>query len=108
MVGLFAADAVMSRATMDLGYRELRFSEDCVLGPAGTRIRGHEFHYSRLEPRGPLHYAGVLADAQGNDKGPDGLVFRNTLASYTHLHFANEPAIAKSLVASAHIRVGSR
>ena len=108
MVGLFPAEAVMSRTTMHLGYRELQIVEDCVLGAAGTRARGHEFHYSTLEARGPLHYAGMLTDAQGSDKGPDGLVFRNTLASYTHLHFGNDPALARSLVAAAHIRVGSR
>lgn len=108
MVGLFPAQAVMSRTTMNLGYREVQFSQDCVLGAAGTRARGHEFHYSTLEPRGPLQYAGALKDAQGNDKGPDGLVFRNTLASYTHLHFANEPALARSLLAAAQTRVESR
>ena len=108
MVGLFPAQAVMSRTTMNLGYRELHISEDCMLGAAGARIRGHEFHYSTLEPRGPLHYAGMLTDARGNDKGPDVLVFRNTLASYTHLHFGNEPSLAKSLVTAAHMRVGSR
>ena len=108
MVGLFPAEAVMSRTTMHLGYRELQIVEDCVLGAAGTRARGHEFHYSTLDARGPLHYAGMLTDAEGSDKGPDGLVFRNTLASYTHLHFGNETALARSLLAAAHIWVGSR
>jgi cobyrinic acid a,c-diamide synthase len=108
MVGLFPAEAVMSRATMNLGYRELRLSEACLLGPTGTRVRGHEFHYSTLKPNGPLHYVGVLTDAQGNDIGPDGLMYRNTLAFYSHLHFGNVPAVAKSLVAAARMKVGSR
>jgi len=108
MVGLFPAEAVMSLTTMQLGYRELQISEDCVLGTAGTRVRGHEFHYSTLEARGPLHYAGVLTDAQGNCQGPDGLVFRNTLAFYTHLHFESVTTLAGSLVAAAQIQVESR
>lgn len=108
MVGLFPAEAVMSRTTMHLGYRELEIVEDCVLGTPGTRVRGHEFHYSTLEPRGPLHYAGVLTDADGNHQGPDGLVFRNTLAFYAHLHFGSATALASSLIAAAQIRVGSR
>jgi cobyrinic acid a,c-diamide synthase len=108
MVGLFPAQAVMSRATMHLGYRELHLPKESLLGAAGARVRGHEFHYSTLAPTGPLHYAGVLTDAQGNDKGPDALVFRNTLASYTHLHFASEPALPRSLIAAAHTRVGRR
>jgi cobyrinic acid a,c-diamide synthase len=108
MVGLFPAEAVMGRAAMTLGYRELRLSEACLLGAAGTSVRGHEFHYSTLEAHGPLHYAGALKDAQGNDKGPDGLVYRNTLAFYSHLHFGNLPALARSFIAAAQMRVESR
>jgi cobyrinic acid a,c-diamide synthase len=108
MVGLFPAEAVMSRATMTLGYRELQLSDDCMLGIAGARVRGHEFHYSTLQPKGPLRYAGVLRDAQGKEIGPEGLVFRNTLASYTHLHFASDQAVPSSLIAAAQPRMTSR
>jgi len=108
MVGLFPAEAVMSRATMNLGYRELRLTHACLLGANGTRVRGHEFHYSTLKSNGPLHYAGVLTDAEGNYTGSDGLSYRNTLACYSHLHFGNVPTLAKSFVAAAQTRVGSR
>jgi cobyrinic acid a,c-diamide synthase len=101
MVGLFPAEAVMSKTAMTLGYRDLQISETCLLGESGLKARGHEFHYSRLEPTGPLHYACLLKDAQGNSKGQDGLIAGNTLALYTHLHFASQPGIAAALVASA-------
>jgi len=108
MVGLFPAEAVMSKTTMTLGYRVLEMSSACLLGAAGTRAKGHEFHYSRLEATGPLHYACVLTDAQGNSMGRDGLMVGNTLALYTHLHFGSEPAIAMALVAAAQQRIGAR
>lgn len=101
MVGLFPAEAVMRKPGLTLGYRTVELSQPCILGEPGVIARGHEFHYSVLEPRGPLHYACSLMDAQGKPKGQDGLVMSNTLALYTHLHFASQPQIPKELVASA-------
>ena len=63
--------------------------------------KGHEFHYSTLISKGPLDYACGLHDAQGDSKGSDGLVLGNTLALYTHIHFASQPQLARTLVASA-------
>jgi cobyrinic acid a,c-diamide synthase len=101
MVGLFPAEAVMQKPALTLGYRTVKLSHDCILGASGITARGHEFHYSTLVPRGSLDYACVLHDARGLLKGPDGLVAGNTLALYTHLHFASQPQMAVSLVASA-------
>jgi cobyrinic acid a,c-diamide synthase len=103
MVGLFAAEAVMSKVSMTLGYRELRISQPCVLGEIGVTVRGHEFHYSLVEPKGRLQYACTLTDAQGKSKGQDGLVVGNTVGLYSHLHFASQPKIAASLIASARM-----
>ncbi len=103
MVGLFEAEAVMSKARMTLGYRELQISQPCVLGDVGTTARGHEFHYSVVEPKGQLQYACALRDAQGKSKGQDGLVAGNTVGLYSHLHFASQPKVAASLIASARM-----
>ncbi|HSL05582.1 MAG TPA: cobyrinate a,c-diamide synthase [Nitrospiraceae bacterium] len=100
MVGLFPAEAVMKKPCLTLGYRTLELSQDCILGASGITARGHEFHYSTLVPRGSLDYVCALRDAREESKGSDGLVVGNTLALYTHLHFASQPKIAKSLVAS--------
>jgi cobyrinic acid a,c-diamide synthase len=100
MVGLFSAEAVMKKSGLTLGYRTVEFSQDCILGASGAIVRGHEFHYSTLVPKGRLDYACALRDAQGNSKGQDGLSVGNTMALYTHLHFASQPQIAKSLVSS--------
>jgi cobyrinic acid a,c-diamide synthase len=62
----------------------------------GLRIRGHEFHYSTLQPQEALSaYAGRLFDAQGRDRGPDGITIDgHVIALYTHLHFAEPSACA--------------
>jgi cobyrinic acid a,c-diamide synthase len=98
MVGLFPAEAVMRKTGLTLGYRAVEASQSCILGDRGTVVRGHEFHYSTLSATGPLDYACLLRDARGESKGPDGLIKSNTLALYTHLHFASHPAVAERLV----------
>lgn len=98
MVGVFPAEAVMRQSGMTLGYRSVETVEDCLLGPAGTSVRGHEFHYSHLEPKGDLDYACALADAGGKPAGQDGLMKANTLALYTHQHFGSRPEIVVNLL----------
>ncbi|HET7438827.1 MAG TPA: cobyrinate a,c-diamide synthase, partial [Nitrospira sp.] len=106
MVGLFAAEAVMKKSGLTLGYRTVELSQSCILGGPGVRARGHEFHYSTLAVRRPLQYACALSDARGLSKGQDGLVMGNVLALYTHLHFSSQPQIAKALVDSARQSAG--
>jgi cobyrinic acid a,c-diamide synthase len=102
MVGLFPAETAMRKAGMTLGYRTVDVTQSCLLGPAGTSLRGHEFHYSLLEPKGELHYACTLSDAEGQVVGQDGLMVGNTLALYSHMHFASRPKVVTALVTRLH------
>ncbi len=72
-----------------------------LLGEQGTRIRGHEFHYSTLHPKGDLEYLGHLTDAQGRDRGGDGITVGNVIALYTNLHFSSHPHVPLALVEAA-------
>ncbi len=101
MVGLFPAEAVMRKAGMTLGYRTAAVTQPCILGRSGTQVRGHEFHYSMLEPRGELRHACTLSDAAGQPVGQDGLMMGNTLALYSHLHFGSHPDVVSDLLGSA-------
>jgi cobyrinic acid a,c-diamide synthase len=62
------------------------------------RVRGHEFRYSHLENRGDVDYAGRITDAQGKDRGDDGIILNNVVALYTHLHFASHPQVPATLM----------
>ncbi|TLY21787.1 MAG: cobyrinate a,c-diamide synthase, partial [Nitrospirae bacterium] len=104
MVGLFPGEAVMQRSSLVMGYRELEVTTPCVLGSPGLRARGHEFHYSCLKNHPSRDYACAITDAQGRRKGQDGLLRGNVLALYTHLHFASQPQLARSLLACARER----
>jgi cobyrinic acid a,c-diamide synthase len=110
MVGLFPVEAVMRKPGLTLGYREIELTEACPLGPAGTKARGHEFHYSTLVPATgtapaaadrALRYVCTVTDARGTSRSPDGLLVGNTIALYTHLHFSSQPTVARALLESA-------
>jgi cobyrinic acid a,c-diamide synthase len=68
--------------------------------PTGAAVRGHEFHYSRVEPAaGPGTPAWTLR-ARGAAR-PEGHVAGAVHASYLHTHWAATPEVAGRLVASA-------
>ena len=57
------------------------------LNHAKQTIRGHEFHYSSLENVSPdMKYAYRVKRGHGADGKHDGLLYKNVLASYAHLH----------------------
>lgn len=97
MVGFFPQETIMTKRLQNFGYVEVVFERDTVLGPAGTRIRAHEFHHSRLE--GPeADYALDIRKSETR-AWPGGLVKNRVLAGYPHLHFQANPALAANFVA---------
>ena len=62
-------------------------------------MRGHEFHYSQVEPTGEPESAWRLA-ARGRE-WDEGIVAGSTVASYLHLHWAAHPRIAERLAKAA-------
>ncbi|QAZ68488.1 cobyrinate a,c-diamide synthase [Solidesulfovibrio carbinolicus] len=101
LCGVFPMTAVMGSRFAALGYREVTTRAASCLGPAGTTLRGHEFHYSRLAavPDGaPAIYA--MTGRGGVVAGPEGFVVQQTLGSYVHLHFGSNPAAAAAFVAA--------
>jgi cobyrinic acid a,c-diamide synthase len=83
MLGLLPVDTSFARRRMTLGYRVARLCEAGVLGPAGTVLVGHEFHYATVSSADPANLADT-ADADANDLGPQG--HRSGLVSGTFFH----------------------
>lgn len=106
MVGVYPFCTRMMHRFESLGYREVTLKADCLLGKAESRIRGHEFHYSRIEPEGVQKAVSECGMAQmyevGNARmqylGNEGFCIKNTLGSYIHLHFASNLKAAESFV----------
>lgn len=88
MAGVFPVTARMRDKRVSLGYREVRLQEDCILGPAGTVLRGHEYHYSLVDAMPDQVERMYLV----NDDGREGYRINNVLGGYMHLHFGFTPA----------------
>ncbi len=83
-----------------LGYRQVALSADCILGGKGITARGHEFHYTQcIDENGESYEAPLRAFRRDESEGvPCGRRKKRTLASYVHLHFMSQPALAANLV----------
>ncbi|WP_435282510.1 cobyrinate a,c-diamide synthase [Streptomyces koelreuteriae] len=87
MCGVLDATARMTRR-LTLGYRDAVAVGDSVLAAAGTRMRGHEFHRTTVEPgSGPDPAWGFRTP----ERRVEGFVRRGVHASYLHTHWASEP-----------------
>ena len=101
MCGVYPLGAVMGGRFAALGYREVVTRARTLLGPAGTRLRGHEFHYSRLAgPTDAVATAYSMTGRKGPIDAPEGFMAGGTLGSYVHLHFGGTPGAAAHFAAA--------
>jgi cobyrinic acid a,c-diamide synthase len=94
MCGVLGTTARMT-SRLTLGYRDATAPGDSALAPAGTRVRGHEFHRTATDP------AASAVPAWSVEGRPEGFVQHQVHASYLHLHWAGYPQLAQRLVAAA-------
>ncbi|WP_019522144.1 cobyrinate a,c-diamide synthase [Streptomyces sp. FxanaD5] len=94
MCGVLDASARMSER-LTLGYRDAVAVSDSVLAAAGTRMRGHEFHRTVVEPgAGDSPAWGVRVP----ERRVEGFVVGGVHASYLHTHWASAPGVARRFV----------
>ncbi len=88
--GLLDVATSFARRKLHLGYRIARLIENSPLGPAGTTLRGHEFHYASVETQGDDAAFALVCDAYGSDPTPTGSRRGQTSGSFFHV-IAAEP-----------------
>ncbi|MFO0753967.1 MAG: cobyrinate a,c-diamide synthase [Thermodesulfovibrionales bacterium] len=118
LAGVLPFPTQMKKGRARLGYREIVLESECILGGKGAVCRGHEFHYSEIREDGEQGKNGDAGDRKcpglPEEKTPapariysvrdragralpgEGYRIRNTLASYVHVHFGSNAAIAES------------
>jgi cobyrinic acid a,c-diamide synthase len=97
MVGVLPAQIEMTDRLVDFGYCEITTKFPSILGPSGTTARGHQFHYSRVKG---IRGAPVYEVHQGERQYVEGFLLPNGVASYIHLHFLSNPALARNMLNS--------
>jgi len=102
MTAVFPADFVLEKKPQAHGYTVLEAVSQSTFLEAGVVIRGHEFHYSRivnLDGLPPMAYH--VTRGGGINGNCDGLVYKNVLGAYTHLHALGTPTWAAAMVMKA-------
>ncbi len=98
MVGLVPGWCTMQKKRVSLGYLTVEAAKDNILMPAGTQVRGHEFHWSAME--GERSADGIAYSVIDQPPRVEGYAQRNILASYLHIHFSANPELAANLLRS--------
>ena len=86
MVGAIDAVTVLLRRPVGKGYVWGSVVRNTPVAPVGTKLLGHEFHYSKLIPRERLEPVIKLERGVGIGGGWDGVVKWNMHAQYMHIH----------------------
>ncbi len=91
------------------GYTMVEVKEDNPYFQKGTSLKGHEFHYSRvMDYDGNLKMVFAMNRGKGIDGESDGIVYRNVLATYTHLHALGSPEWVEGMLRAAQNHAQSR
>jgi cobyrinic acid a,c-diamide synthase len=97
---------------LSLGYRDAVAATATPWLDAGERVRGHEFHYTQIEPAGDTPATGEAQtgarelqpawtlSARGRERA-EGYARGGVQASYLHVHWAAYPQLARRFVEAA-------
>ncbi len=95
MCNVFPYHSRMTKKPQALSYVIARAREDNVILDKGGEFRGHEFHYSQVDLQGEKpQFAFDILRGRGITDSKDGLMSKNTVASYVHTHVATCPQFA--------------
>lgn len=104
MAGLIPARCRMNAKLQTVGYVEATALSGNLFCGAGTKIRGHEFHFSSMDVlvkgREEFPWAFRFVKTRTKETYISGYAKGNILASYLHLHFAANTALAENFLAS--------
>lgn len=103
LAGVFSVKFSLEKRPQAHGYTMLEASAENPFYQKSTVIKGHEFRYSKVMDwdGDPDKLAFSVNRGVGFANGRDGLVFRNVLALYTHVHAIGTPEWSKGLVRKA-------
>ena len=97
--GVLPIDMKVYNKPQGHGYCEVLADRANPFFTEGERLCGHEFHYSAIvSDRSKLNSAFAVKRGTGCFEKRDGIVYKNVLASYIHLHVVGSPNWADGIV----------
>lgn len=100
MAGILPLDVTMDPGHLAIRYVEVRTRRASPLGPPGTRLRGQEFHQSRVTTAATDSHVFAVTGSDGTTSVA-GYLSGNVVASYIHVHFASNPQVARRFLSAA-------
>ena len=85
MAGLLGLECSFAHRRLHLGYRQVQMAADGPLGRAGTRCRGHEFHFATILGANAAQPLFFCQDAEGTGLPPAGEIRGPVAGSFIHL-----------------------
>ncbi|MBE0467870.1 MAG: cobyrinate a,c-diamide synthase [Candidatus Desulforudis sp.] len=103
MTGAMPFEVDLDERPRGHGYMIVNVVGDNPFFPAGTTIRGHEFHHSRVHnlDRDQTGLVFRVRKGYGVDGEWDGIVYRNAFAAYNHIHALSVPEWAPTFILRA-------
>lgn len=103
MAGALPFDVVLTEKPQGHGYEVFQVTGENPFFPVGATIKAHEFHHSRVInlDREKVRFAFRVVRGWGVDGKYDGLVYKNVLAAYAHVHALAVPDWARWLAEKA-------
>ncbi len=103
MVGALPVSFGMEKRPQGHGYTILEVDGENPFYPVGMHLNGHEFHYCRILSRGEgsERTAFHVRRGTGMDGRRDGMIRKNILAGFTHVHALGTPQWAPALISAA-------
>ena len=103
LADVFPVSFSLKRKPQAHGYTKLQVDVENPFYRVGAEINGHEFRYSRVEewPDDPDMLALEMKRGVGFASGRDGLLYKNTLALYTHVHALGTTEWAPGMISAA-------
>ncbi len=98
MVCIFPVNARMLSRRKSLGYVSIEAIDDTILTQRGSKIRGHEFHYSEIDMPDAIKRSYRVTKASNGHEWLEGYCYKNVLASYVHIHFGSNIKWAKKFI----------
>lgn len=103
MAGVYPLGTTFCPRPQGLGYTEAEIVAENPFYARGSKVQGHEFHYSVCLAEGGenLPRAMKMVRGKGSKNGFDGFLYKRTFAGYNHIHALAVPQWAERFVAAA-------